>query len=90
MLDDAAGSEGERPADDKAPFAALAFKIATDPFVGTLTFVRCYSGVVNSGDSVYNPVKSRRERIGRLVQMHANSREEIKEVRPATSPPASA
>ncbi|MFO1423955.1 MAG: elongation factor G [Candidatus Competibacteraceae bacterium] len=80
VLDDAAESEGERPASDNAPFAALAFKIATDPFVGTLTFIRCYSGVVNSGDSVYNPVKSRRERIGRLVQMHANSREEIKEV----------
>ncbi len=80
VLDDAAESEGDRPADDSAPFAALAFKIATDPFVGTLTFVRCYSGVVNSGDSVYNPVKGRRERIGRLVQMHANSREEIKEV----------
>ena len=81
VLDDAAESEGERPASDDAPFAALAFKIATDPFVGNLTFIRCYSGVVNSGDSVYNPVKSRRERIGRLVQMHANSREEIKEVR---------
>ena len=81
VLDDAAGSEGERPASDDAPFAALAFKIATDPFVGNLTFIRCYSGVVNSGDSVYNPVKSRRERIGRLVQMHANSREEIKEIR---------
>ena len=81
VLDDAAESEGERPATDDAPFAALAFKIATDPFVGTLTFFRCYSGVVNSGDSVYNPVKSRRERIGRMVQMHANSREEIKEVR---------
>ncbi|MER2527669.1 MAG: elongation factor G [Candidatus Competibacter denitrificans] len=81
VLDDAAESEGERPASDNAPFAALAFKIATDPFVGTLTFIRCYSGVVNSGDSVYNPVKSRRERIGRLVQMHANSREEIKEIR---------
>jgi elongation factor G len=81
MLDDAAESEGERRADDGEPFAALAFKIATDPFVGTLTFIRCYSGVVNSGDSVYNPVKSRRERIGRLVQMHANSREEIKEIR---------
>ncbi len=80
VLDDAAESEGDRPADDSAPFAALAFKIATDPFVGTLTFVRCYSGVVNSGDSVYNPVKGRRERIGRLVQMHTNSREEIKEV----------
>ncbi|MDG4555330.1 MAG: elongation factor G [Candidatus Competibacter sp.] len=81
VLDDAAESEGARQADDSAPFAALAFKIATDPFVGTLTFIRCYSGVVNSGDSVYNPVKSRRERIGRLVQMHANSREEIKEIR---------
>ena len=81
ILDDAAESEGERQADDGAPFAALAFKIATDPFVGTLTFVRCYSGVVNSGDTVYNPVRSRRERIGRIVQMHANSREEIKEIR---------
>ncbi|MGB5063665.1 MAG: elongation factor G [Candidatus Competibacter sp.] len=81
LLDDAAESEGTRQADDSAPFAALAFKIATDPFVGTLTFIRCYSGVVNSGDSVYNPVKSRRERIGRLVQMHANSREEIREIR---------
>ncbi|MCB1824292.1 MAG: elongation factor G [Candidatus Competibacteraceae bacterium] len=81
VLDDAAESEGERSADDDAPFAALAFKIATDPFVGTLTFIRCYSGVVGSGDSVYNPIKSRRERIGRLVQMHANSREEIKEIR---------
>ncbi|MBS1248091.1 MAG: translation elongation factor [Proteobacteria bacterium] len=81
VLDDAAESEGERPASDDAPFAALAFKIATDPFVGNLTFIRCYSGVVNSGHSVYNPVKGRRERIGRLVQMHANSREEIKEVR---------
>ncbi len=81
VLDDAAESEGERLADDNAPFAALAFKIATDPFVGTLTFIRCYAGVVNSGDSVYNPVKRRRERIGRLVQMHANSREEIREIR---------
>ncbi|MBK7541744.1 MAG: elongation factor G [Candidatus Competibacteraceae bacterium] len=81
VLDDAAESAGERPADDSAPFASLAFKIATDPFVGTLTFIRCYSGVVNSGDTVYNPIKSRRERIGRLVQMHANSREEIKEIR---------
>ncbi|HRD50613.1 MAG: elongation factor G [Candidatus Competibacter sp.] len=81
ILDDAAGSEGERRADDSEPFSALAFKIATDPFVGTLTFIRCYSGVVNSGDSVYNPVRSRRERIGRVVQMHANSREEIREIR---------
>jgi len=75
------GSEAERVASDDAPFAALAFKIATDPFVGTLVFFRVYSGVLNSGDSVYNPVKDRKERIGRLLQMHANSREEIKEVR---------
>jgi elongation factor G len=68
-------------ADDDAPFAALAFKIATDPFVGTLTFFRVYSGTLNSGDSVYNPIKSKKERVGRMVQMHANSREEIKEVR---------
>ncbi len=68
-------------ADDTAPFAALAFKIATDPFVGTLTFFRVYSGTLNSGDSVYNPIKSKKERVGRMVQMHANSREEIKEVR---------
>ncbi len=74
-------SVGERPADDKAPFAALAFKIATDPFVGTLTFFRVYSGVVQTGDSVYNPVKSKKERFGRIVQMHSNNREEIKEVR---------
>jgi len=75
------GSEDQRIASDDAPFAALAFKIATDPFVGTLVFFRVYSGVLNSGDSVYNPVKDRKERIGRLLQMHANSREEIKEVR---------
>ena len=68
-------------ADDTAPFAALAFKIATDPFVGTLTFFRVYSGTLKSGDSVYNPIKSKKERVGRMVQMHANSREEIKEVR---------
>jgi elongation factor G len=67
-------------ADDKAPFASLAFKIATDPFVGTLTFFRVYSGALNSGDSVYNPLKHKKERVGRMVQMHANSREEIKEV----------
>lgn len=67
-------------ADDKAPFAALAFKIATDPFVGTLTFFRVYSGTLNSGDTVYNPLKFKKERVGRMVQMHANSREEIKEV----------
>jgi elongation factor G len=72
--------EAVRPADDGAPFSALAFKIATDPFVGTLTFFRVYSGVLNSGDSIYNPVKKKKERIGRIVQMHANSREEVKEV----------
>jgi len=81
VVDDAAESESERHSSDEEPFAALAFKIATDPFVGTLTFFRVYSGVINSGDSVYNPVKSKKERIGRIVQMHANSREEIKEVR---------
>jgi elongation factor G len=70
-----------RPADDDAPFAALAFKIATDPFVGTLTFFRVYSGVLSSGDQVYNPVKGKRERVGRMVQMHSNDRNEIKEVR---------
>jgi elongation factor G len=70
----------ERPADDKAPFAALAFKIMTDPFVGQLTFIRVYSGVLTSGSSVYNATKGRSERIGRLLKMHANKREEIKEV----------
>ncbi len=70
-----------READDEAPFAALAFKIATDPFVGTLTFFRVYSGVLNTGDQVFNPVKGRKERIGRMVQMHSNNRNEIKEVR---------
>ncbi|MEL6199374.1 MAG: elongation factor G, partial [Pseudomonadota bacterium] len=74
-------SEGVRESRDDAPFAALAFKIATDPFVGNLTFFRVYSGVLNSGDSVYNSVKSKKERIGRILQMHSNSREEIKEVR---------
>lgn len=74
-------SEGERHSDDDEPFSSLAFKIATDPFVGTLTFFRCYSGVVKAGDTVYNPIKGKKERIGRIVQMHANSREEIKEVR---------
>jgi len=81
VLDDKEETVGTRPADDDAPFAALAFKIATDPFVGTLTFMRVYSGVVCQGDGVYNPVKGRRERIGRMVQMHANDREEIKEIR---------
>ena len=70
-----------REATDEAPFAALAFKIATDPFVGTLTFFRVYSGILNGGDSVLNSVKSKKERVGRMVQMHANTREEIKEVR---------
>ena len=81
VLDDAAGSEAERRSSDEEPFAALAFKIMTDPYVGTLTFFRVYSGVLRSGDAVYNPVKSRKERIGRILQMHANNREEIKEVR---------
>ncbi len=75
------GEPAECKADDDAPFASLAFKIATDPFVGTLTFFRVYSGCINSGDTVYNPIKSRKERVGRMVQMHSNSREEIKEVR---------
>jgi len=73
-------SEGSRISSDSEPFAALAFKIATDPYVGTLTFFRVYSGVLKSGDTVYNPVKGKKERIGRILQMHANSREEIKEV----------
>ena len=75
------GAEGERATSDDAPFSALAFKIATDPYVGTLTYFRVYSGVVNSGDTVLNPVKGKKERLGRILQMHANSREEIKEVR---------
>jgi len=79
-LDDGETVES-READDDAPFSALAFKIATDPFVGALTFVRVYSGVLNSGDSVFNSVKGKKERVGRMVQMHANDREEIKEVR---------
>ncbi|NAW69645.1 elongation factor G [Vibrio sp. V27_P1S3P104] len=74
-------NEVERHADDNEPFSALAFKIATDPFVGSLTFIRVYSGVVNSGDAVYNSVKQKKERFGRIVQLHANKREEIKEVR---------
>ena len=73
--------EDTRLADDKAPFSALAFKIMTDPFVGSLTFFRVYSGVLNSGDAVYNPVKSKKERVGRILQMHSNDRSEIKEVR---------
>ena len=75
------GAEAARPASDEAKFSALAFKILNDPFVGNLTFFRVYSGVLNSGDQVYVPAKSRKERIGRLLQMHANEREEIKEVR---------
>ncbi|MCF6323650.1 MAG: elongation factor G [Gammaproteobacteria bacterium] len=80
-LNDADGTEAECLPQDDTPFAALAFKIATDSFVGTLAFFRVYSGVIRTGDSVYNPVKGKKERIGRIVQMHANSREEIKEVR---------
>lgn len=79
VLDDGKDTVETREADDNAPFSALAFKIATDPFVGTLTFVRNYSGVLKSGDSVYNPVKHKKERVGRMVQMHANNREELKE-----------
>ncbi|MBS0496876.1 MAG: elongation factor G [Gammaproteobacteria bacterium] len=75
------GEADKRAADDDEPFSALAFKIATDPYVGQLIFFRVYSGVVVSGDTVYNPVKGKKERIGRILQMHANQREEIKEVR---------
>jgi elongation factor G len=80
VLDDGVTPD-TREADDNAPFAALAFKIATDPFVGTLTFFRVYSGVLKSSDQIFNPVKHKRERVGRMVQMHANHRNEIKEVR---------
>ena len=75
------GEEGHRKASDDEPFAALAFKIMTDPYVGQLTFFRVYSGVVNTGDTIYNSVKGRKERLGRILQMHANQREELKEVR---------
>src|SRR5687767_8655794 len=75
------GQPTTRSANDEEPFAGLAFKIMTDPYVGQLTFVRCYSGVLKSGDTVYNPVRGKRDRIGRLLQMHANERKEIKEVR---------
>jgi elongation factor G len=75
------GEPASRASSDEEPFAALAFKLATDPFVGNLTFVRVYSGVIKSGDAVYNSVKGKKERIGRIVQMHANKREEIKEIR---------
>lgn len=80
ITDDAKETPAERHASDTEPFAALAFKIATDPFVGSLTFFRVYSGVLKTGDVVFNPTKGKRERIGRIMQMHANSREEIKEV----------
>ena len=79
-LNDAADTPAERHPDDKEPFSALAFKIATDPYVGTLTYFRVYSSVLRSGGTVYNPIKDREERIGRLLQMHANDRTEIKEV----------
>jgi elongation factor G len=75
------GQMGERKASDDEPFSGLAFKIMTDPFVGQLIFFRVYSGVINSGDTIYNPIKGRKERVGRILQMHANQREEIKEVR---------
>lgn len=81
ILDDGKDTEDERKSSDDEPFAALAFKIATDSYVGTLTFFRVYSGVLKSGDSVYNSIKGKKERVGRILQMHANSREEIKEVR---------
>ena len=79
MLED--GAEVERAADDNEPFSGLAFKIMTDPYVGQLIFFRVYSGVVNSGDTIYNPLKRKKERVGRILQMHANNREELKEVR---------
>ncbi|WP_119327902.1 elongation factor G [Cysteiniphilum halobium] len=75
------GTEASRKSSDDEPFSALAFKLAADPFIGNLTFIRVYSGVLKSGDAVYNPVKEKKERIGRIVQMHANKREELKEVR---------
>ena len=81
VLSDAEETVSSRQADDSAPFASLAFKIATDPFVGTLTFFRVYSGTIKSGDAVFNPIKGKKERIGRIVQMHSNSREELTEVR---------
>ena len=75
------GEPDSRKAEDREPFAGLAFKIMTDPYVGQLTFIRVYSGVLNSGDTIYNPVRGRKDRIGRILQMHANERQEIKEVR---------
>lgn len=79
--EDENGNEAQRKAEDDEKFSALAFKLMTDPYVGQLTFIRVYSGVINSGDTIYNPIKKRKERIGRILQMHANNREEIKEVR---------
>ncbi|WP_227429434.1 elongation factor G [Psychrobacter sp. I-STPA6b] len=81
VLDDKAETEATREASDEQPFAALAFKIMNDKYVGNLTFVRVYSGVIKQGESVYNPVKMKRERVGRIVQMHANSQEELEEIR---------
>jgi elongation factor G len=81
ILDDKDETEGKRESSDDEPFSALAFKIATDPFVGTLAFFRVYSGVLKAGDTVYNAVTQKKERIGRILQMHSNSRDEIKEVR---------
>ena len=81
ILDDKAETEASRAASDDVPFSALAFKIMNDKFVGNLTFIRVYSGVLKSGDAVYNPVKSKRERVGRIVQMHANERQELDELR---------
>jgi elongation factor G len=81
VCEDAKGQPTTRKASDEEPFSALAFKIMTDPFVGQLIFFRVYSGVIKSGDTIYNPIKGRKERIGRILQMHANQREELKEVR---------
>jgi len=81
VCEDAKGQPATRKASDDEPFSALAFKIMTDPFVGQLIFFRVYSGVIKSGDTIYNPIKGRKERIGRILQMHANQREELKEVR---------
>lgn len=80
ILDDKNQTEAVRVPNDEEPFSALAFKVATDPFVGSLTYFRVYSGTLKSGDTVYNPTKSNRERLGRILQMHANSREELKEI----------
>ena len=81
ILDDKDETTAERKSSDDEPFSALAFKIATDPFVGSLTFFRVYSGVLKAGDTVFNAVTQKKERIGRILQMHANSKEDVKEVR---------